>query len=39
MHESHLEAAALEAGKVLLLEKPRVIDQARAYGISLLGFK
>ena len=38
MRESHLTAAALEAGKVLMLEKPKVIEQARAWSISLFGF-
>jgi DUF1009 family protein len=38
MREAQLSAAALEAGKVLILEKERVIEQARAAGISLLGF-
>jgi DUF1009 family protein len=39
MREAHLNAAALEAGKVLILEKPKVIEQARAWNISLLGFE
>lgn len=39
MREAHLTAAALEAGKVLILEKPAVLEQARAWGISLLGFE
>jgi len=38
MREAHLRAAALETGKVIMLEKPTVIEQARAWGISLLGF-
>jgi DUF1009 family protein len=38
MREAHLTAAALEAGKVIMLEKPAVLEQARAWGISLLGF-
>lgn len=38
MREAHLSAAALEAGKVIILEKPAVLQQARAWGISLLGF-
>jgi UDP-2,3-diacylglucosamine hydrolase len=38
MRESHLTAAALEAGKVIILEKASVLEQARAWGISLLGF-
>lgn len=39
MREAHLAAAALEAGKVIILDKPAVIEQARAWGISLLGFE
>jgi UDP-2,3-diacylglucosamine hydrolase len=39
MREAHLKAAAVEAGKVILLEKPAVLQQARAWGISLLGFE
>jgi DUF1009 family protein len=39
MREAQLGAAALEAGKVLMLEKPKVLEQARAWGISLLGFE
>ena len=31
-------ARTLETGKVILLEKPAVLAQARAWGISLLGF-
>lgn len=38
MREAQLAAAALDTGKVLMLEKPKVIEQARAWGISLLGF-
>jgi UDP-2,3-diacylglucosamine hydrolase len=38
MKESHLTAAALEADKVIILEKAAVVEQARAWGISLLGF-
>ena len=38
MREAHLAAAALEAGKVIMLDRPAVIQQARAWGISLLGF-
>ena len=38
MREAHLSAAALEAGKVLILDKPAVLQQARAWGIQLLGF-
>lgn len=38
MRAAQLTAAALEAGKVIVLEKPKVIKQAKAWGISLLGF-
>jgi DUF1009 family protein len=38
MREAQLTAAALEAGKVIILEKPAVLEQARTWGISLLGF-
>ncbi|MEX2043849.1 MAG: UDP-2,3-diacylglucosamine diphosphatase LpxI [Opitutus sp.] len=38
MREARITAAALESGKVILLEKPRVIEQARAWGIDLFGF-
>ncbi len=38
MREAQLTAAALEAGKVIVLEKPVVLEQARTWGISLLGF-
>lgn len=38
MREAKLAAAALEAGKVLMLEKPAVLEQAHAWGIELLGF-
>jgi UDP-2,3-diacylglucosamine hydrolase len=39
MREAHLGAAALEAGKVIILDRPAVIEQARAWGISLFGFE
>ncbi|MCX6955438.1 MAG: UDP-2,3-diacylglucosamine diphosphatase LpxI [Verrucomicrobia bacterium] len=39
MREAHLAAAALEAGKVIILDKPAVLEQARAWGISLYGFE
>jgi DUF1009 family protein len=39
MRDAHLAAAAIEAGKVLLLERPAVLQQARAWGISLRGFQ
>jgi len=39
MREAQLRAAALEAGRVILLDKPAVLAQAREWGISLLGFE
>ncbi|MDD3180653.1 MAG: UDP-2,3-diacylglucosamine diphosphatase LpxI [Opitutaceae bacterium] len=38
MREAGLTAAALEAGKVIMLNRPAVITQARAWGIHLFGF-
>lgn len=38
MREAHLAAAALEAGKVLILDRAAVLAQARSWGIHLLGF-
>ena len=38
MHESGLRAAALESGGVILLDKPAVLEKARSWKISLLGF-
>ncbi len=38
MHESGLAAAALEAGKVIVLDQPAVLEQARTWGIALHGF-
>jgi UDP-2,3-diacylglucosamine hydrolase len=38
MRESGLGAAALESGRVLMLDKPAVLKQARSWGIDLLGF-
>ena len=38
MREAHLGAAALETGKVIILDKPAVLEQARTWGIQLLGF-
>ena len=38
MKEAGLTAAALESGKVIVLDKPAVVKQARAWGISLHGF-
>ncbi len=39
MREARLGAAALEAGRVIMLEKPAVLEQARDWGIQLLGFE
>ena len=39
MREAGLTAAALEAGRVLVLDRPAVLAQARSWGISLLGFE
>jgi len=39
MRESGLGAAALEAGRVIMLDRSTVITQAKAWGISLLGFE
>ena len=38
MHEAGLGAAALEAGKVIVLDKPAVLQQAKAWRIALHGF-
>ena len=38
MREAHLGAAALETGKVIILDAPAVLEQARTWGIQLLGF-
>jgi hypothetical protein len=38
MHEAGLGAAALEAGKVIVLNKPAVLQQAKAWNIALHGF-
>ena len=38
MHTAGLGAAALEAGKVIVLEKTAVLKQAKEWGISLHGF-
>ncbi len=38
MDESGIRAAALEAGSVLLLDKPAVLARARALGLSLFGY-
>jgi hypothetical protein len=39
MREAHIAAAALEVGKVIILDKPAVLTQARAWGIHMLGFE
>ena len=39
MREAGLNAAALEANKVIILDKPAVIAQARTWGIALHGFE
>jgi len=39
MKEAGLKCAALESGKVILIDKSTVIEQARSWGISLLGFE
>jgi len=38
MREAGLSAAALEVDRVIMLDKPDVIAQARSWGISLFGF-
>jgi DUF1009 family protein len=38
MREAGITAAALEAGRVILIDREAVIAQARTWGISLLGF-
>jgi DUF1009 family protein len=38
MRDAHIAAAALEAGKVIILDRAAVIEQARTWGISLFGF-
>ena len=38
MREAGLKAAALDAGKVLILDRPAVVQQARTWGIDLFGF-
>lgn len=39
MREARIPAAALEAGRVIVLGKNQVIEQARRWGISLIGFE
>jgi DUF1009 family protein len=38
MREAGLSAAGLEAGKVIMLDKPAVLEQAREWKIQLFGF-
>ncbi len=38
MREAGIAAAALEAGKVIVLDRPAVVAQARSWGIALAGF-
>jgi len=38
MRAAHLEAAALEAGKVLILDRAAVIAQAKEWKIEITGF-
>ena len=38
MREARIAAAALEAGKVIILDRPAVVAQAGVWGIHLLGF-
>jgi len=38
MREAGLKAAALEAGRVIMLDRPAVLAQAKAWGIALKGF-
>ncbi len=39
MREAQIGAAAIEAGKVIILDRSAVLEQARAWGISLFGFE
>jgi UDP-2,3-diacylglucosamine hydrolase len=39
MREAGLHFAALEAGKVIMLDRPAVVAQAKSWGINLLGFE
>ncbi|MEY4941761.1 MAG: hypothetical protein RIQ93_3496 [Verrucomicrobiota bacterium] len=39
MRAAGITAAALESQKVLILDKPAVLQQARAWGLALLGFE
>ena len=37
MREAGIAAAAVEAGKVILLDRPAVLAQAKSWSIPLLG--
>jgi DUF1009 family protein len=39
MHAAGITAAALETGRVIMLDKPAVLAAAKAAGISLFGFE
>lgn len=39
MRESGVVCAALESGRVIMLDRPAVVAQANSWGISLLGFE
>ncbi|MBC8040881.1 MAG: UDP-2,3-diacylglucosamine diphosphatase LpxI [Opitutaceae bacterium] len=39
MKAAEINAAALETGRVILLDKPAVLAQAKSWGIHLLGFE
>lgn len=39
MRESGVKSAALEAGRVIILDRPDVLKQAKTWGINLLGFE
>jgi len=39
LREAHIASAALEAGRVIMLDRPAVLAQARTWGIHLLGFE
>ena len=39
MREAGISAASLESGKVILLDRPALVAQAKSWGIHLLGFE
>ena len=39
MHESGIRTAALESGRVLILDKPAIIRKARSLRIALFGYQ